>query len=311
MNLSSDEEKGALRAAGRAEFDQARFIGFWSEVRDLLLNRPVGLLSFDEVKNQLHLGEQAYRGLQNIPVDKIVGSVGRYKDFTRNFLPRKSELIHRWSDVYAKVNDLTGVPPIDVYQVDDVYFVRDGNHRVSIARQMNLPTIEAYVTELKTPIHLEPNMTRRQLDAAVGYGKFLEITKLDINRPNQKSIQLSEASRYNDLLNHIRMMQKSMEHQRGYAVSLEQAAMRWYDRVYEPTIQLIRKYNLLEQFPKRTEADLYVWVSEHFQRLLERYGEGADEATLSHALVDFLAEHKIPVPKRLLIEENKPLVDET
>lgn len=309
--MFEDNEKGALRAAGRVEFDQARFIGFWSELRDLLTNRPTGLLSFDDVKTKLHLGEQVYRGLQNIPLEQIVGSVGRYKDFTRNFLPKNPELVHRWSDVYAKVNDLTGVPPIDVFQVDDVYFVRDGNHRVSIARQMGLDTIEAHVTELKTPIHLAPNMSRRQLNAAAAYGQFLEATKLDINRPNQESIQLSEASRYNDLLDQIRMMQNSMAQQRGYAVSMEMAAMRWYDRVYEPTIRLVRKYKLLDQFPKRTEADLYVWISEHLNQLLEVYSEENVPATLSDALVDFMAAHKIPVPKRLLTEDNQAVVGDS
>lgn len=272
-----------------------------------MLNRPVGLLSFDDIREQLHLNEQVYRGLKDIPVENIVGSVGRYRDFTSNFLPRKADMVHRWSNVYAHMNNMTGLPPIDVYKVDDVYFVRDGNHRVSIARATGMPTIEAYVTELRTPIHLSADMTPKDLSAAAAYGTFLDKTKLDINRPKQEAIQLSEADRYNDLLDHIRLMQQVMEHQRGYGVALERAAMRWYDTIYTPVVELIRKYNVLDKFPKRTEADLYVWISEHLKHLIDRYGEDADEVTLSNAMVDFLAENKIPVPKRLLTEQDKPL----
>lgn len=302
------DERQSLKAAGRAEFDQARFLAFWSEVRDLLLNRPVGLLSFNEVKARLHLTEQVYHGLQNVPLDRIVGSVGRYKDFTRNFLPKYPQMSERWSRVYAHMNDLEGVPPIEVYLVGDVYFVKDGNHRVSIARKMKLDSIEAHVTELKTPIHLEPNVKREQLDTAAAYADFLDQTRLDQTRPKQAQIKLSEARRYNDLLEHIRLVQRLMEHQRGYEVSLEQASVRWYDLAYAPMVRLIREYNILSQFPGRTEADLYVWISEHFQRLLETYGEGASETTLSNAMVDFLAAHRIPVPKRLLTSADDPLM---
>ncbi|MEL6270895.1 MAG: hypothetical protein AAFV33_28330 [Chloroflexota bacterium] len=307
MQYEKDNEHRSLFAEGRAEFDQARFAAFWTQVRDLLMNRPVGLLSFDEVKDKLHLSEQIYRGLQEIPLDSIVGSVGRYRDFTRNFLPKSNEMIHRWSTVYAHMNDMTGVPPIDVYKVDDVYFVQDGNHRVSIARQLGNETIEAYVTEIKTPIHLNPNMTRKDLSAAEAYGAFLERTSLNMNRPQQEAIQLSEPDRYNDLISHIHLVQRLMAHQRGYDVSFEQAAMRWYDTLYAPVIKLIRECDILKAFPRRTEADLYVWVIWHFQQMLEAYGEDSDELTISNAMVDFLAAHNLPVPKRILTTQNIPI----
>lgn len=303
----SDDRKQVLYAEGRAAFDAARFMAFVSEVRDVLLGRPVGLLSFDEIREKLNLSDQVYRGLRDIPVDSIVGSVGRYREFTRNFLPKEPNMVYRWSNVYAHMNDMTGVPPIDVFKVNNVYFVRDGNHRVSIARKMGQETIEAYVTELHTPIHLTPDMSRKEMDAATAYAQFLSQTRLDMNRPKQEAIQLSEASRYNDLLNHIYLVQRLLEHQRGYEVSFEYAAMRWYDTVYYPVIEKVREYNWLEQFPRRTEADLYVWVIGHLQHLMNVYGEDAEEANLSNALVDFLASHNIPVPKRLLTDDDKPL----
>ena len=95
----------------------------------------------------------------------VVG-VGRYRDFTASFLPKNAKMQDRWSRVYAQANSMQGMPPIELYKIDDVYFVRDGNHRVSVARQMGQKSIEAHVTELPTPIDLEPGMSRTELDAA-------------------------------------------------------------------------------------------------------------------------------------------------
>jgi hypothetical protein len=111
----------------------------------------VELLSFEQVRERLGLLSRRQRGLQDIPLDRIVGSVGKYREFTRSFLPSDKGLKRRWKNVYAAALDTQGLPPIDVYQVGDVYFVNDGNHRVSVARQFGAKTIEAYVTEFLSP----------------------------------------------------------------------------------------------------------------------------------------------------------------
>jgi len=309
--MPEDGNRNQLKAAGRAEFDKAHFQAFWEEALELLGNKPVGLLNFDEVKQKLHLTDQTYRGLQDIPLDRIVGSVGRNREFTRQFLPKNAGLAERWSNVYAQINSMAGVPPIDVFQVDEVYFVRDGNHRVSIARQMKLDRIEAYVTELRTPVDLAPEMTHREMAAAEAYASFLEETQLDRTRPRQDPIKLSEPHHYHDLREHIRLVQEVVQARRGdegVRVTYADAACIWYDTVYSPTIGLIRKYNVLDQFPRRTEADLYIWIIGHFLRIWETYGDDASQLRLSNAMVDFLAENKIPIPKRLITEDDEPLL---
>ncbi len=304
-----ENQSQALKAEGRAVFERARFSAFWEEMQELLLQRPVGLLSFNEVKQRLHLSEQHYVGLENIPLASIVGSVGRYRDFTRDFLPKKNDMIHRWSGVYSGMNDMTGVPPIDVYKVDDVYFVKDGNHRVSIARRLGFETIEAYVTELTSPIHLSSDLSPKDLDTAAAQVRFLEETGLRDTRPTHLDMTLNNPGRYNDMIGHIRLVKRVMDYNQPQPVGFHDAAQRWYDRIYVPVIDLIRKYNLLDEFPQRTEADMYVWIIEYFEKLVETYGETASEATLSNALVDFLADNKIPVPKRLLTETDEPPID--
>ncbi|MEZ4672497.1 MAG: hypothetical protein R3E39_31735 [Anaerolineae bacterium] len=306
--MSDNPEFSTYYAEGQNIFQSARRKAFWQDALSLLRGQSAELLSFDDVKARLRLREESYRGLQNVPLEQIVGSVGRYKDFANNFLPRGSTSRDRWSRVYAQVNSMEGVPPIELYKIGDVFFVRDGNHRVSVARQLGSETIEAHVTELPTSVKLEPGMTLEDLDNAGAYAAFLEESGLENTRPHHQNLELSEASRYSDLLGHIYLHQKVLEHQKGSAMSIEDAAADWYDNVYRPAVTLIRKYEILEHMPDRTEGDLYLWLVDHLRDVREEFGDAATARRFSDALVDFLAERKIPVPKDLLLEQDSSVM---
>jgi uncharacterized ParB-like nuclease family protein len=297
---------------GVNRFQSVRTRAFWQEVLSLFRGKPAELLSFDEIRSRLRLREESYKGLQDIPLDKIVGSVGRYRDFTADFLPKSGEMRERWSRVYAKATSMEGLPPIEVYKVGEVYFVRDGNHRVSVARELGAKTIEAHVTELPTSIPLRPGMSDEELDAAAAYANFLEETGLRRTRPHLQSIELSEPSRYVDLLGHIYLHARILEQFQGMPISTEEAAADWYDSVYRPAVTLIRKYGILDLIKdksKRTEADLYLWLVDHLREVREQYGEEKPPARrFSDALVDYLTEQKIPVPKELLSEEDDTVI---
>jgi len=285
-------------------FQSARSRAFWKEIIGLLRGKPAELLSFEEIKARLRLREESYRGLQEVPLDRIVGSVGRYRDFTSGFLPKSSKMQERWSRVYAQANSLEGMPPIELYKVDDVYFVRDGNHRVSVARQMGQKTIQAHVTELPTPVDLEPGMSPEELDAAEAYASFLQTTRLAHTRPHHQSIKLSEPQRYVDLLGHVYLHQRALELEHNRTYSLEEAAADWYDNVYRPAVTLIRKYDVLRHFPKRTEGDLYLWLVDHLSEVKTQLGEDTPIRTFSQALSDLLMEKRKPVPEDLLREQD-------
>ncbi|MBL8156225.1 MAG: hypothetical protein JNM70_18745 [Anaerolineae bacterium] len=291
-------------AEGLNIYQNARFQAFLNDVVGLLRGQSAELLSFDDIKARLRLREESYKGLQNVPVEQIVGSVGRYRDFTSNFLPRRSTSRERWSRVYAQVNSMEGVPPIELYKVGDAYFVRDGNHRVSVARQINAKTIEAHVTELPTSIKLEPGMSLEDLDRVSAYAAFLEESGLDNTRPHHQSLELTEPTRYSELLGHIYLHKSLLEHQKGRAYTVEEAAVDWYDNVYRPAVTLIRKYGILELMENRSETDLYLWMIDHLRDMREELGEEARSRTFSDALVDFLSERRIPIPKDLLLEED-------
>lgn len=289
-------------------FQNARRQAFIQELMGLMRGKSAELLSFDDIKTRLRLREESYKGLQNVPVDKIVGSVGRYRDFTSSFLPRGSTSRDRWSRVYAQVNSLEGVPPIELYKVGDVYFVRDGNHRVSVAKQIGSDTIEAHVTELPTSVKIEPGMSLKDLDKAGSYAAFLEETGLENTRPQHQSLELTESSRYSDMLGHIYLHKSVLEHKKGHTVTIEEAAADWYDNMYRPAITLIRKYEILEHLSERTEADLYLWLVDHLREVRDELGEQAESRSFSDALVDFLVERRIPVPKDLLLEQDDSVI---
>ena len=285
-------------------FQNARLRAFWDEALALVRGKPAELLSFEDIRTRLRLREENYRGLQEVPLDQITGSVGRYREFTSKFLPKRNKMQERWSRVYAQASGMMGLPPIELYKVGDVYFVRDGNHRVSVARQLDAKSIQAHVTELPTSISLRADMSEEELDNVTAYAEFLDITRLPYTRPHHQSIMLSEISRYGDLLGHINLHRSVLESMEGEDIPIEDAAADWYDNVYRPAVTLIRKYDMLKYMPKRTEGDLYLWMIDHLREVKEAYGDEADSRTFSDALVDYLTTHRIPVPKDLLSEQD-------
>lgn len=302
--MPEDATESANFMEGVSAFQSARVRAFWDDVLALVRGKPAELLSFEDIRARLRLREENYRGLQDVPLDQIAGSVGRYREFTSKYLPKENKMQERWSRVYAQASGMMGLPPIEVYKVGDVYFVRDGNHRVSVARQLGAKTIQAHVTELPTSISLRPGMSEEELNNVTAYAEFLDITRLPFMRPHHQSMMLSEISRYDDLLGHINLHRAVMESTAGHEVTIEDAAADWYDNVYRPAVTLIRKYDMLKYMPRRTEGDLYLWMIDHLREVKDAYGDDAQARTFSDALVDYLTSKRIPVPKELLTEKD-------
>jgi hypothetical protein len=240
------------------------------ELLAALTHAPIDLLSYKEVQEKLHLQGGTYQGLQDIPLDRIVGSVGRYREFSRTFLPRTHADWQRWARVKVLMEGMTGLPPIEVFQVGEIYFVKDGNHRVSVARDMGAKNIHAHVTEVKSPVPLDANTTLEDLIIKADYADFLGRTHLDELRPEQR-IEFTVPGRYQGLLAHIVAHQHYLEQRLDQAVPWEEAVTGWYDNVYLALIRLIREKGLLKEFPHRTEADLYAWVTRYERELVQLY----------------------------------------
>jgi nucleotide-binding universal stress UspA family protein len=249
------------------DFRRARIKADIEQLMARLTGKSADLLSYEEVRQRLKAESTARRTLKDIPLDSIVGSVGRYSDFSRSFHPLQDSDQNRWARIETKMVDQTGLPPIEVYQVGEAYFVIDGNHRVSVAREMEASHIEAYVTEVHTKIPLTPDVNPDDIILKERYLKFLERTHLGQLRPGA-DLTVTVPGQYRTLEKHIELHRYFMSLEQGPEINYEEAVISWYDDVYLVVVQAIRQQNVLRDFPGRTETDLYLWVS-GYRALLE------------------------------------------
>jgi hypothetical protein len=274
-----------LRA--REDFDAARFRAFRRAIRATLTGRGRRLLSLDRVLEAAGLEGKSFGGVREIPLDKVVGSAGppgKTADFDPGFLPVNRRLRDRWTRVYTAMVEGDELPPIDVYKVDDQYYVIDGHHRVSVARNLGRDLINARVVEVRTRAPLGPDVDAAALLRAAEYSAFLDSTQLHRVRPEAR-LECSRLGRYDELFKHVLGHRYFLGLERGQQVPLPEAAASWYDHVYLPIAKLIRKHHVLEQSPGWTEADLYVEITRRWLQLSEA-GEPSGPHPAVHSLLD-------------------------
>jgi hypothetical protein len=253
------------RAEAERDWEAAHSAAIIQDILAVFGRGSPDLLPFEEVRKRLRLYQKNYKGVQDIELNRIRGSVGRYQDFTGTFLPRTSDLRERWQRVGALAHT-RGLPAIEVYQVGEAYFVLDGNHRVSIARQLGSDTIQAHVWEYPTQMGLSADADLEELIIKSEFMEFLERTRLDKSRPGH-GIVVTVPGSYPEIAYQIALYQRALEEIDGEPFTYEQAAEAWYDILYTPAVQIIKERGVLERFPGRTEADLFVWVWRHNQQL--------------------------------------------
>jgi hypothetical protein len=258
------------RGNARRGFERAHQRAFIQDALAFLRKDPPSLLPFEVVREQLGLGDRTYLGKQSVPLVQIVGSVGRYNEFTRTFLPRTASIGPRWERIDQLGRERV-TSPVQLYKVGLVYFVLDGNHRVSVARQQGAKTIDAHIWEYKTRVPLEPDDGIQDIFVRQEYLEFLDRTQLDKSRPDVYII-LTMPGRYRDFEEQIAVHRHYLELDTGQTVSFQKAAEHWYDNVYQPIVRIIHREDMLRLFPGRTEADLVSWMIRNQDRLRQRYG---------------------------------------
>ncbi len=276
-----------------ADYRRARRKAFMRGVLSWFKRSDNALLAFDDVRRGIHAQAQREGGLREVPIDQIVGSVGRYRDFDRAFLPRQIQTRDRWESVDRAHLDGTDLPPVDLYKIGDTYFVKDGNHRVSVARERGQAFIDAHVIEVTAPapVHSVEDLLdwMRDQDAL----SFYEKTHISELRPDAR-IELTLPGQYEKLLEHISTHRwyLGIEHKRE--IPYREAVASWYDRIYLPTIEAIRATDALRDFPNRSEADLYLWVTEHHWYLhQEALPKGRDLKDLVSEYADEHSERRV------------------
>ena len=255
----------------RSDFSRARFKAFLNRIRSIISGQPTTLLSYDEVKAKLHIGGPIYRGVQTVHVDQIVGSLNRYHQFDRAFLPVEDQIASRWQNIDSAFYKDISLPPILLYKVGQVYFVVDGHHRVSVAREKGQEFIEAEVRECATKVNITADLKTEDLEILGEKVYFLERTHLDVLRPESR-VRLTIPDGFDRMVEHIAVHRYFMGLDLKRDISEEEAITHWYDTVYMPIVKVIRKSKILKEFPGKTEADLYLWVLDH-ERYLSEEGQ--------------------------------------
>lgn len=287
------------KAQSEDDFNKAHTKAFINEIQHLLSPEEASLISLNDVKQMIKPNNETYVGMKVIPIDKIVGSEGRYKDFDNRFFPKSTHLKNRWQHVdEAAIQDIT-LPPIKVYEIAGLYFVRDGNHRVSVAKTRGTEFIDAEVVSLQSEIKLKKaenlkeiikqiiNYEKRVFYSETGFGDITDYWCLDF----------SSTGRYDVIYNHILTHKYYLNQNKEGEISMEEAIKSWFHNVYFPLVSIIREKYILKSFPNRTLADLYVWTVRYWDDLKQKFGSNIP---MDQAVKDFEKQYRIPMHKRIL-----------
>jgi len=198
--------------------------------------------------------EKVDRGNRYVPLDRIVGSVGRYHDLDRQFRLKPHARSERHETIKQAIREGKRLPPVKLFKIRDQYYALDGNHRIAAAKEFGWDEIHADVIEF--------------LPAKDSPENILYLEKLDFAERTglQKEIQLTEFGQYRHLLDQIAEHRRYLEKQKGRAEEIKTAALDWYKTIYLPLCAIIDKGRLLDHFSERTLADLYVYISLHHWR---------------------------------------------
>ncbi len=292
MNLQATEQT-------EEDFLKARNKAFFNEIQHLLNPEEAKLISLGDVKNLIKPSAETYIGMKVIPVDKIIGSEGRYKDFDNNFFPKSSHLKARWEKIDDAAIKQIDLPPIKVYEIAGLYFVRDGNHRVSVAKSRGTEFIDAEVVSLQSEIKLKNadniNDMIRQIIQFEKRTFYMETSFGDIT--DYWCLDFTTPGKYDLIYNHILTHKYYINMNKKEEISMEEAVTSWFYTVYLPVVRFLDERRIMKHFKKRTESDLYVWIMKYWDQLKNKYG---NDVPLEHAVAEMEKNHKIPKRKRLL-----------
>ena len=276
----------ALQSQAREDFNRAKNRANLSTLLNRFASERRELLSFDDVRELIGPRGESYKGMQVVPISLIVGSEGRYRDFTGAFLPKRESSRHRWESIDRAHLNYENLPAIQLFEIGGVYFVRDGNHRVSVARTQGVDQIDAEVVSLASAIPLVPGMSRAELKhSVIDYEKRNVTKKIDFG-PNidLDEIEFTATGRFAELVKHIEVHKYFINQDKEEEISFVEAAESWYRNLYKPIIDLISLGKLARKFPGRTKADLYMWMIRHWDEMKRVHG---DTYPLEHAVIDY------------------------
>lgn len=266
---------GFPSADAQGDFDRARRARLLADISRRLRGQSgdVGLiLPFEEVVEALGVVGQHDLGLQQVPLASIVGTVDRTVEFDRGFRPTSSRLRSRWERIAAAQRRGEALPPISLYRIGDLHFVRDGHHRVSVARALGREDIDAYVTEVRTRVRLGRDLKVSDLPQKDHERLFRERVPLPAEQRGR--ISLSDPWDYGVLAEGVEAWGfRTMQDRRTY-MDRGEVAQLWFDEEYEPVAGMLRAGELIGR--GETETDAYLRLAGARYQVLRTH-EWSDE----------------------------------
>ena len=275
-----------ISAKSEEDFSKVRNKALFNSIQHLLSPEETQLISLNDIKELLHPDNEVYVGMKTVPVENIIGSEGRYNDFDNLFFPKHSHLKNRWLNIDKAYMKGVILPAVTLYEIGGVYFVRDGNHRVSVAKARGVEFIDAEVTSLRTEIRLTPGKSMETIiKQIIAYEKrhFYAMTNYgDIT--GDWSLDFTTAGQYDVIYNHILTHKYYINQKQVEEISMTDAIMSWYNTVYMPVVNTVNQHRIMKKFKRRTVSDLYVWIVKYWDELKKALGE---DFSLDQALEDF------------------------
>lgn len=259
-----------------SDFARARGMAFINEVQHLLNPEEAELISLSDIRRLLKPSGEVYKGMQVVPVRLIVGSEGRYKDFDNRFFPKSNFLRARWERVDSARYEDVELPPVNLYELGGLYFVRDGNHRVSVAKAQGTEYIDAEVVSLQSEIKLKPGSSMKQIvRQVIEYEKrvfYSETAFGDIT--DYWALDFTTLGQYDVIYNHILVHKYYINSSKTEEIPMEEAILSWFNNVYMPVVRAIEGAKIMRLFKGRTRADLYVFLIKYWDKLKKQFGQG-------------------------------------
>jgi hypothetical protein len=252
------------------DFSRARRARLLSDIARRLRGEPDDvalILPFEEVVDALGRTGQVDRGLQVVQLGDIVGTVDRAADFDRGFRPTTQRLRSRWERIAAAQRRGEAMPPVSLYRVGDLYFVRDGHHRVSVAKSLGRKDIDAYVVEVETRLPLTQETLVSDLPLKDHERLFRE--RVPLPAEARERVRVSDPWDFGVLAEAVEAWGFRAMQNRGTYMDRAEVARHWFEEEYEPVVELLKAGNLIAE--GETETDAYLRVANDRYRVLRTH----------------------------------------
>ena len=230
------------------------------------------ILPYEEVIEALGFVSERRLGLEVVPISAIVGTVDRERDFDRHFRPTSARVRARWEQIATAMRRGEPLPPVDLIKIGEIYFVRDGHHRVSVACALGHADIDAYVTEVVTRVGIDHPITIADLPLKSHERVFYE--RVPLPEEARSEVQLSDPWDFAVLAEGVEAWGFRAIQKHGEALDRVEAARLWLETEYRPVVEMLREAGMIDR--RQTETEAYMRVAADRYRLLRTHSWSED-----------------------------------